>query len=78
METLPSLHLFRKNSFQDVHYHDLDYLKGSQQLQIIPEDVSRTSNVLNENPKVSFFGKPRIFPFYLVLVIIFPNIFDFT
>lgn len=57
METLPSLHLFRKNSFQDVHYRDLDYLKGSQQLQIIPEDVSTTSDVLNENPKVSF---PRL------------------
>ena len=61
METLPSLHLFRENSFQDAHYHDLDYLKGSKQLPIIPQDVSLTSNVLNENHKVSF---PRLKMFY--------------
>jgi len=61
METLPSLHLFCKKSFQNVHYHDLDYLKGSKQLQIIPQDVSLTSNILNENTKVSF---PRLKMFY--------------
>ncbi|TDI90780.1 MAG: hypothetical protein E2O77_07835 [Caldithrix sp.] len=61
METLPSLHLFCKKSFQNVHYHDLDYLKGSKQLQIIPQDVSLKSNILNENTKVSF---PQLKMFY--------------
>ncbi|MCH7681177.1 hypothetical protein IID10_17730, partial [candidate division KSB1 bacterium] len=61
METLPSLHLFCKKSFQNVHYHDLDYLKGSKQLQISPQDVSLKSNILNENTKVSF---PQLNMFY--------------
>lgn len=60
METLPGLHLFCENSFQHAHYHDLDFLKASKQMQIIPQDVSLT-NVLIESHNVSF---PRLKMFY--------------